>query len=652
MSLLSPISALFALALPAIILMYILKRTYRDKQVSSHLLWNRILREQEANRPWQRLRSRPLMLLQLLAAALLVLALMQPAVNQAAVSSKQIIIVMDRSASMTADGNAEETLFDQAVAKADQWVEELPVKSSVTIIATGEQPQIIVAKEQDRGLIREALNSIQPDFGIQDNAAAVSLADALIDPQNGGQIRLYTDGLWADVTAVNELQLHAPLEVVAAAGSRLAQNEAIVHFGVKASPNGSGSHDGVITLRNDSAAEKQMKVNVYADNSTAAAATKSVAVAPKGWASVTVSNLPEDAAFYKAQLSTTSDPFLLDNTAYQFPSTPRAQQVLLVSTGNLFLEKALQLAGVSTLKVNPNEYTPSDAYMDTIDWIVVDGDVAALKQDKSWTAMLSSKPVWYIDHPDARSEEAVVPANNRVEIAEHPVTAYLSFDDIHIGRMTQPKEISLWGEPIVTYGHIPAIIAGMAEGKPQLYFTFDMQNTDLPLRPEFPVLIVQAADWMSGGTRLELGTSIVNTPLALSLDGNTSHAAWEPVDQMAEYKSFIDARQLKLELAAETSFRAPAVPGLYRLMEYDEAGEVVGNRLLAATIDPVESSAMSGTAAISPVYAETEGTDHTKPDWQAVDAAQSTAAIAAWIACLLFVLLLGEWEVYRRGNAS
>ena len=68
----------FGLAIPAILLMYLFKRKYIDTTVSSHLLWNHVLRNIEANRPWQKLQNRLLLWLQLLAAALLVFALMAP----------------------------------------------------------------------------------------------------------------------------------------------------------------------------------------------------------------------------------------------------------------------------------------------------------------------------------------------------------------------------------------------------------------------------------------------------------------------------------------------------------------------------------------------------------------------------------------------
>ena len=76
MSFLSPIAILGALVAIPIILLYILRLRRRETVVSSNFLWQQILRDNEANTPWQRLRRNILLLLQLIILALLVLALM------------------------------------------------------------------------------------------------------------------------------------------------------------------------------------------------------------------------------------------------------------------------------------------------------------------------------------------------------------------------------------------------------------------------------------------------------------------------------------------------------------------------------------------------------------------------------------------------
>jgi uncharacterized membrane protein len=92
----------FGLTIPVIVLMYLFKRKYIDTIVPSHLLWNRVLRNIEANRPWQKLQNRLLLWLQLLVAALLVFALMLPFVWVHGKAQGHTIIIADTSASMSA----------------------------------------------------------------------------------------------------------------------------------------------------------------------------------------------------------------------------------------------------------------------------------------------------------------------------------------------------------------------------------------------------------------------------------------------------------------------------------------------------------------------------------------------------------------------
>ena len=65
------------LAIP-ILLMYMLKLRRKTVQVSSILLWEALLRDRQANTPWQRLKRNLLLLLQLVILAALVLALARP----------------------------------------------------------------------------------------------------------------------------------------------------------------------------------------------------------------------------------------------------------------------------------------------------------------------------------------------------------------------------------------------------------------------------------------------------------------------------------------------------------------------------------------------------------------------------------------------
>ena len=66
MAFLTPLFLLLGLLAAPIILMYMLRLRRREVTISSAMLWQKLLRDREANAPWQKLRRNLLLLLQLL----------------------------------------------------------------------------------------------------------------------------------------------------------------------------------------------------------------------------------------------------------------------------------------------------------------------------------------------------------------------------------------------------------------------------------------------------------------------------------------------------------------------------------------------------------------------------------------------------------
>ncbi|WP_139998536.1 vWA domain-containing protein [Paenibacillus paridis] len=665
MQFLSAASAWFAASLPVIATMYILKRTYENKEISSHLLWRKVLQEQEANRPWQKLRSRWLLILQLIVALLIVFALMEPVWLRAAKPTAHVVLLVDRSASMAAKPGYQDTDFlaatrlELAIQKASQWLDRQAAGRPVTLVATGAQPEVIASRLTNKEQIKERLESILPYYGKSDNAGALSLADSLLQEDPSGETVIFTDGYWSDAEEANKLRLKAPVDLVMVDEKQPLGNLSILYFGVKADKGETGTSNGVITVRNDSRQDQTVKLEIYAESSekeSILAAAPSIAVPAEEWQSVEIASLPP-ALYYKAHIQQLNDAVQSDNDAYQFPAAPRNRQALLITDGNLFLEKALQLAGVEPVKVSPGSAAPAGEQAAKVDWIVLDGSSERLVGDPEWSKLLSDKPLWLIDHPDQTDKTSVIPANTRVETKEHPVTSYLTFADTHIGRLALPNSADLvWGDAVLSYGGIPAVYAGTDQGKPKLRFTFNLQETDLPLRPEFPVLIVQAAQWMSGGSQLELGAAVAEKPLELSLHSETVSAAWEAVELAggglpAEQQRYGKKTELALDLS--TQLTAPSVPGLFRLIESNKDGAVVSSRLLAVTADHSELQSNDSASetkleltAIADSQAETSSSPANKQDQGQKLSLQLYAAI------VLLLMMAAEWEVYRRGFSS
>ena len=140
--------ALSALAIP-IIIFYMLKLRRREVTVSSTLLWQMVLRDRQANAPWQRLRRNLLLLLQLLILAALILALARPALSVPTIASGSSVIILDASASMNAT-DVSPSRFEAARRAAQDAIDALPAHAPVTLIVAGQQPQVIASAETDR----------------------------------------------------------------------------------------------------------------------------------------------------------------------------------------------------------------------------------------------------------------------------------------------------------------------------------------------------------------------------------------------------------------------------------------------------------------------------------------------------------------------
>src|SRR5215469_15584264 len=102
MNLLVPAALAFSVIIPIILLLYFMRPRRQERTVGSTLLWQQAMQDLQASHPWQRLRITPLLLLQLLAAIVIVLVLTRPAIFTSNPISGDTIIILQASASMQA----------------------------------------------------------------------------------------------------------------------------------------------------------------------------------------------------------------------------------------------------------------------------------------------------------------------------------------------------------------------------------------------------------------------------------------------------------------------------------------------------------------------------------------------------------------------
>ena len=125
MNFINPLALLWLLLLaPIIIFFYLLKLKRREVLVSSVFLWSHLLKDIQANSPFQKLRRNLLLFLQLLAVLLLVLGLSRPLLRVRALGGRSTILILDGSASMRST-DVGRSRFEEARTQALRFVDQM-----------------------------------------------------------------------------------------------------------------------------------------------------------------------------------------------------------------------------------------------------------------------------------------------------------------------------------------------------------------------------------------------------------------------------------------------------------------------------------------------------------------------------------------------
>lgn len=185
---LAPVAGIVAasIAVPLLALLYFLKLRRRPIRVSSTLLWERAIQDLQVNAPFRWIRPSWLLLLQALILACLSLAAARPAVNLPTITGGRLILLIDRSGSMSArDGETVEpgrtppTRLDVAKRRAVELIDRLTGSGAqAMVVSFAAQAQTVCNFTGDRGLLRNAIRAIEPTDQPDNIAAALKVVEA------------------------------------------------------------------------------------------------------------------------------------------------------------------------------------------------------------------------------------------------------------------------------------------------------------------------------------------------------------------------------------------------------------------------------------------------------------------------------------------
>lgn len=463
-----PALAFALLALP-ILLLYMLKLRRQEVRVSSILLWQRLLRDREANTPWQRLRRNLLLLLQLLALALLVVALARPFLPTRAPVSGSVVLLLDGSASMQAT-DGEPTRFEAARRAAREILEGLAPGDRAALVLVGPQPQVLAGPSEDRTALLRALEGAAPSDGLADWQTALETAAALTAGMDAPHYLIISDGgLPAELPGL-------PGEVRYLRVGDRDDNLGILALSVRDGPTGP---QGFLRVGNFGYAPAETDLAIRTDGQLFD--VRRVTIPPRGQVGIALEDLPYDLRVLEVRLEK-EDPLGVDNVAWAVRSGGDRRRILLITPGNLFLERALaSLPDVELARLSPDQPLPQEPY----DLLVCDGPI---------TATLPAGNLWVIGPYGGASGVFTDTRITRVEQG-HPVLRYVEWRDVHVMRAWRVDPPPGARVLVEAEGGPLLLVADRPDGRLAV-LTFDLHESDLPLRVAFPILVANLSGWL------------------------------------------------------------------------------------------------------------------------------------------------------------
>lgn len=654
MNLLAPGALALAIVAAPIVALYVLKMRRPTRVVPSAFLWDEVLRDVQANAPWQRLRPNPLLLLQLLAVAALVLALARPYTLRAAVASGDVVAVLDASTLMGATDVAP-SRFAAARARVSTLIDGLGANSAMSIVLMARHPRILVAQSADRAALHAALDAARTTSERADQssaAAAMAVAAALARGDRDAALFVYSAAGGPALVPPPGLAANARVAVI---GSDRLRDLGIANLAASRAPDGTVSVLARIANPGRRAASSSFALDALIDPvpdprnpAGREVDLRPVALAPGGTETIVRTSLPAGVVAVRGRLLT-SDDLASDDWAWAAVPQITARRVVLVTRGNPYLQLALGLApGVRVDAVAPEVYNPARAGC---------ADATVFDDEAALPARLPLGPILAIGPPASTEARTVLGlsiarpapvAADRLRVGDDPdgLTRDAQAAEVGISRASA-LGVPPWGYAVLREsgaGGAPVFVAGQNGPRREAVLGFSLYDSNWPVLPGFPILVGHVLDW-------------------LAPPSSTGTAGYQPADSVALAVSacatslaVVDPTGARTPLPVGAGSAAPSYAGteqlgLYTVEQGEGEGRGQGRGVARAffavnafpTLQALVSTSTTASAAPSAatVVAARSATAR-------VTGAQIPVEWTPLAAALALLILSGEWWVASR----
>jgi Ca-activated chloride channel homolog len=487
MEFLNPAALYGLLALPLLLIPYLIKRKPQRVVFSSLLLFTEPAKR-AGGRPMGRLRLPLIFFLQLLLLTLLILALGEPVFS---LRASNIAIILDNSASMqTLEG--QQTRFALAQAKARELLFDLGATGKVDLYVTTprlEKVRLAAFEPSEAGAALAALTPYDlADTPINYQSSLSQMAKEgkydrvflITDHPGAGQtdtLRVITVGQPQDNFAVSSFDVsHASL-----VGPRLEANVEVTNF-----------------------SSKEERIRIVLRGGGAEISSRELSVGAGKTAQATFGGFPA-YPYYEVEIDS-RDALPLDNRRFAVPPAAQNLRILGISPRSQALSSLRAIPGVSLDVIAPQEYDKIDRSSYGLEIF-------------HYTAppTLPGNPALFVLPPDDNPLVDLAKPVSRPAVSSwrepHPLTRYVNFALFRpaFSRSLRPR---VSGEIIIEGPVGPLVFATAERGVRQLALGFDifpyLGRENLPVS----VFTLNLLDWFFHGSGTEGRTT--GTPLSFS----------------------------------------------------------------------------------------------------------------------------------------
>ena len=657
----SPLALLGLLFIPVVLAMYMLKLRRDQAVVPSTLLWSRLLSDVEANAPWQRLRRTLLLLLQLLLVVIIALLAARPFLERPAGLARDIVLILDTSASMAATDVAPSRLEAAKIA-AIEALRDLPTGGKVSVIAADRTARIVVNETSDLGRVRQAVKDLQPSTMPGNLGDALELASKLAARSGDAQVLVATD---AAIASVPGTRVDAPVTVLPVGRDR--KNQAIVALAVRTAPS-AVTRSVFISVANLDLESAQRRIEVWGDGHLLEA--RDVSLDAQARSNVVIDDVPNEVRSLEIRLvgrdpasTVAPDHLAIDDRAWAVIPPDRTRLILVVGEGDPYLETALSyLPNVELYGVTPAEYGPSTARKDGRPWdlVIFEASLPTTLPDSPILAIAPPRT-----SPLGQMDGTLKDPGIGSLSPDEPLLRYVDLSTTHIAqaaRLVLPD----WARTVIPGPRgAPLLYAGNRSGLPTAVLAFEPRQSDLPLQVAFPILLANLTGELLGGSAAPTEALAPGTPVTLSIpSGATGLTVARP-----------DGSTMELVPAAtggaSVTFARTDLLGIYTVTPILGLAASVGPatsvgptasasppplvdpfapvRFAVDLFDLAESTIAPGSAARIEALGTAPGASPA-PGTNAGQGTPATTRDELWAPILLIVLvaLCVEWAVYHR----